>query len=281
MPGNVPASTDAIPCVVDAEEWFVTIMAPTHAIGCRPAASRSAARAIEPAKARDAMAMPHAAQVSTMLGSLIDRIRVSLSRAGLRYGEYSGNYDRLARLYRQPDLWNLANAGDRVRFEETNRRIVRLSPDCPSLLELGAGEGLQTGFLTHVANRVTAIELSPEAIGRARRQVPDAHFLNGRAEDLSSLVQGQRFAVATACEMLYYVRDPGAVLAALQQVADRIVVTNYARLDHKVAFLFDGPGWHRDADIRHGRTCWHCYHWQAPRRHRTTDIAVLHQGNQS
>ncbi len=161
------------------------------------------------------MAMAYLAQASTMLGSLTDRIRVSLSRAGLRYGEYSGNYDRLTRLYRRRDPWNLANSGDGVRFAETNRRIARASPDCPSLLELGAGEGIQTGFLARVADRVTAIELSQEAIDRARQRVPHAHFLKGRAEDLSPLVQGQRFAVATACEMLYYVRDPGAVLAAL------------------------------------------------------------------
>ncbi|KQM35879.1 class I SAM-dependent methyltransferase [Sphingomonas sp. Leaf10] len=198
------------------------------------------------------------------LAILRDQLRVMLSRAGLRPGEYSGDYDRLSRLYRRPDPWRLDNDGDRVRFERTNALIARIAPGADSLLEIGAGEGMQTEYLARLGARITTIEVSADAVARARERVPDARILHGRAEGVATLVAGQRFDVAVACEVLYYLPDPAVLIAALQRIADRVVVTNYARLDHRIAPLLASDGWQCCDDIRHGRAAWHCHVWTAP-----------------
>lgn len=197
------------------------------------------------------------------LGTLRDRLRVALSRAGLRPGEYSGNYDRLARLYRCPDPWGLDNDADRWRFEQTNAMIAEVAPGATSLLEIGAGEGMQTQYLAQLGARITAVEISADAAVRARSRVPDASILIGRAEDVEALVGGRHFDVAVACEVLYYLPDPAPAIAALQRIAERVVVTNYARLDRRIAPLLDGAGWRRCEDIRHGRSTWHGRVWSA------------------
>lgn len=198
------------------------------------------------------------------LANLRDRMRVTLSQAGLRPGEYSGNYDRLSRLYRRPDPWRLDNDGDRLRFERTNALVAQVAPDATSLLEIGAGEGMQTEYLSRLGAQITAIEVSADAVTRARERVPEARILHGRAEDVATLVAGRRFDIAVACEVLYYLPDPASLLDDLQRIADRLVVTNYARLDHRLAPLLVGTGWRRCDDIQHGRSAWHGYVWTGP-----------------
>ena len=180
-------------------------------------------------------------------------------------GQYSGNYNRLDRLYLLNDPWKLMSQKERARFDLTNQVIARIAPECGSLLEIGAGEGVQTRYLQQVSREVIGIEVSPVAAERARAAVPDVEFLVGRAEDVGRLVGGRRFDVITACEMLYFVPDVGRVLAVLKGMASHILVTSYEKRAGGLAQHFQGPGWSREDDIVVDGTSWRCYVWTAPK----------------
>jgi trans-aconitate methyltransferase len=197
-----------------------------------------------------------------MLADLIRRLRVALSRAGLRPGEYSGDYLSLRKLYESPDPWRLQMPKELRRFALTAAIVEEVAPSCRTLLELGSGEGLQTEYFARVSEHVTGIELSTDAIARARNRVPQARFHYGHAEDLRAIVGDRQFDLATACEMLYYSPDAARILTDLQTVAPRVLVTNHSRQLRRLPSLFDGPGWRRLDDIRVRDTVWRCDLWE-------------------
>jgi SAM-dependent methyltransferase len=193
---------------------------------------------------------------------MIHQLRVALSRAGLRPGEYSGDYEALKKLYRSRDPWRLQSAKESRRFELTCELVRCLVPSCPDLLEIGSGEGLQTEHFARIARRVTGIELSAVAVERARQRVPQAQFHEGCAEDLKTIVGGRAFDLATACEVLYYSPNAARILRDLREVAPRVLITNHCKQARRLASLFEGPGWRRLADIRVEGTVWRCDLWE-------------------
>lgn len=179
-------------------------------------------------------------------------------------GQYGGNYRRMNRAYLLEDPWKLSSAREGERFRLTNRLITQIVPGCNTLLEIGSGEGLQTAHLRAVARHVTGIEVSPVAAERAQATVPEADFLVGRAEDAAKLVGKRRFDLITACEILYYAPDVPQILATLQGLAPRILVTNYEKRARKLAAHFEAPGWTRLDDLVVENTRWRCHLWCAP-----------------
>ncbi|MBO9575694.1 MAG: class I SAM-dependent methyltransferase [Sphingobium sp.] len=168
------------------------------------------------------------------------------------------------RLHLLQDPWKQASERERTRLLLTNEIVRRCAPDCASLLEIGSGEGAQTASLLTVARQVTGVEVSSVAVERARAAVPQAEFLVGRAEDVGRLVDGRRFDLVTACDVLHHAPDVGRVLAVLKGLAPQILVTNSERRARKLAPHFDGPGWTRLDDLVVGRARWRCHLWRAP-----------------
>ena len=186
------------------------------------------------------------------------------ARFWLRNVKFSGRYDDIKKLYAIKDPWNLGDPKERVRFAETNARIKKIVPDCQSLLEIGCGEGFQTLELLQVSRSVSGIDISPLAIKRAELNCPRATFKVGKAEDLSELFKGQRFDLVTAFEVLYYAPDIPKVIAELQKLSDRLLVTNYLSRAEKMRQYFSGPGWSKLDSIVVVDTTWECDIWQRP-----------------
>ncbi|QXT34829.1 class I SAM-dependent methyltransferase [Sphingomonas sanguinis] len=205
-------------------------------------------------------------RVRGVFATLSDRLRQALSRVGLRAGEYDGDYDRLSRLYRLPDPWRLGRPQEVERYRRTNDIIRLLAPERGALLEIGSGEGHHTQHLMEVASAVVGIEISAEAVRRARDRVPSATFHRGRGEDLELIVGDRRFAVATACEVLCYSPAAHFILEQMARVADRVVVTTYEGQERRVAPLFHDDRWIRLPDIVVGRYRWHCRVWTSDAR---------------
>jgi SAM-dependent methyltransferase len=95
------------------------------------------------------------------------------------------DYDNFARFYDQV-------MGDRTSaIERVRRYIERYRPSASSLLELGCGTGaLLQGLAREM--RVTGIDLSPEMLAIAARNVSAAHLIEA---DMTAFSLGERFDV--------------------------------------------------------------------------------------
>lgn len=190
-------------------------------------------------------------------------VRKLWARIWLRRSQFSGRYGQLKALYAIDDPWNLSSGKERERHLRMNTLIAEVAPGCGWLLELGAGEGFQTQHLQAVSRRVVGLEISDQAVKRARVRCPDVEFIVGPAEDAASLLAGRRFDVITAFEVLYYAPDIASMLASLQTMTPVIVVTNYMDLAQKMGSLFEGPGWERREDLTLEGVTWRIDVWRA------------------
>ncbi|MFT3965096.1 MAG: class I SAM-dependent methyltransferase [Sphingobium sp.] len=192
-------------------------------------------------------------------------------RWSLRRRQYRGGAEVLDALYDRPDPWNLASGEERIRFEATDALIRAHSPalPVPALIEIGCGEGMQTRHLAALADHVTGIDISDNALARAARAVPEAALLAGELTVLLPRLPRARYDVATLCEVLYYMPDPAAALAAAQGLADLLIVTVYEPQARRLLPLLGGPGWQESPVIEAGRKRWRSFIWS--RRPATTD----------
>lgn len=185
-------------------------------------------------------------------------------RAILRGTAFSGEYRKLRRLYSLVDPWDMASAREQHRFAQTNSMLAAIAPRYESVLELGCGEGHHSVHLRALADRLYGVDLSQKAVERARRRCPDAEFAVGELETAHRLFAETQFDLITACEVLYYVRDSGAILAGLQARTRRIFVSNYLPRSERIRTHFTGERWRKLDCITHEQTVWECFLWESP-----------------
>lgn len=186
-----------------------------------------------------------------MLSSLLRRVWMRLMVGPTLY---AGDAAALDRLYRVSDPWRIGGEAEAARHAWTNVVLAREFGRPRTLLEVGAGEGHQTLRLLEAADAVTALELSPRAAARTRRRCPAAEVVVGGLD--AAELDGRRFDVAVACEVLYYMPDPGAALGRLAALANGWLATWFdgerARLD---AAVLGRPGV-RSERFSAGGTSW-------------------------
>lgn len=174
----------------------------------------------------------------------------------------SDNFDRLDLAYSVEDPWNMASDLERARFEATNRVIERAFGRIGSVLELGSGEGHQTEWFARLSDRQYGVDVSPQAVERARKRLPDAHF---DATDIFGQPWGDarhRFDLVTACEVLYYLSEPEKTIAHMRHLGRNGLVTFFAPACGRVGpHLETIPGLRRDW-IFHGNTAWLIAWWR-------------------
>lgn len=73
------------------------------------------------------------------------------------------------------------SVGGEARFRTLALQNLTLTPET-SVLDLCCGSGQTTAFLVNHSQRVTGLDASPRSIERARRNVPQATFVEGWAE---------------------------------------------------------------------------------------------------
>ena len=183
-------------------------------------------------------------------------------RKWLKGAQFSSRYKQLDRLYMVADPWDLDSDAERARFAWSNALIARHAPDCARLLEVGCGEGRQTRELLAIWPDVSGLDVSPRAIARARERLPQVQFAVGRGEDVARLFADQRFDLVVAFEMLYYAAEPDVVLAALQKMSGRIIVSVFDGRIAPLRPLLESEGWSALGDFAQGDTRWHAFMWQ-------------------
>lgn len=75
------------------------------------------------------------------------------------------------------------SVGGEERFRHLALRGLTLTPDS-QILDLCCGSGQTTRFLTAYSHHVTGLDASPLSIRRAQRNVPEADFVEGWAENM-------------------------------------------------------------------------------------------------
>lgn len=174
----------------------------------------------------------------------------------------SDNHARLDLAYSVEDPWNMASGLERARFEATNRVIERAFGRVRSVLELGCGEGHQTEYLARLSDAQYGVDVSPQAVERARRRLPGAQFA---ATDVFGQPWGDqagRFDLVTACEVLYYLGDPAATIARMRHLGRAGLVTFFAPAARRVGPHLEAiPGLHKDW-MFHGGTAWLVGWWR-------------------
>lgn len=196
-------------------------------------------------------------------GTLLRKARRRLwMKYALRGVGGNDNHARLDLAYAVEDPWNMDSALERARFEQTNAVIERAFGRVGSVLELGCGEGHQTAWLSRLSDRQYGVDVSPQAIERARLRVPGATFA---ATDVFGQPWGEgrdRFGLVVACEVLYYLGDPAATLSRMRALSRNGLVTIFAPACGRIGPHLDAiPGLRKDW-IFHGGTAWLVGWWR-------------------
>lgn len=168
----------------------------------------------------------------------------------------SDNHSRLDLAYSMEDPWNMDSAMEKARFEATNQVIERVFGRVGSILELGCGEGHQTTHFAQLSDQQYGLDVSTQAISRARIRLPSAHFATA---DIFSQPWGDdrhRFDLVTACEVLYYLSDPAATIERMRHLGRRGLVTFFAPASGRIGPPLERvPDLHKDW-IHSGATSW-------------------------
>jgi trans-aconitate methyltransferase len=127
---------------------------------------------------------------------------------------------------------------------------------------LGCGEGHQTEYLAKISDTQYGVDVSAQAVERARKRLPQAHF---EATDVFGQPWGEqahRFDLVTACEMLYFLSEPEKTITRMRHLGRYGLVTLFAPAGGSIGPHLDTiPGLHKDW-IYHGDTVWLIAWWR-------------------
>lgn len=172
------------------------------------------------------------------------------------------NATRLDLAYNLEDPWNMNSPLEQARFAATNRIIEREFGRVGSVLELGCGEGHQSAFLSQVAGNVYGVDVSPQAVERAQKRVPQGQFAAG---DIFAQPWGgdrHRFDLVTAFEVLYYIKDVDATIERMRHLGRHGFVTIFSAAARRVGdSILAIPNVQRDW-FHHGSTVWLAAWWK-------------------
>jgi len=162
----------------------------------------------------------------------------------LRGVDFADQYKRLDALYRVKDPWGFTDPREEMRFQETNRILLREFGQIGTLLEIGCAEGHQTAYLMHVCHQLYGFDVSRRAVSRAKRKCPGAILAAGDMASAACIAGSpKRFDVVVACEVLYYVRDVVENLRRMGELGRGCLITYYyldcfrERLDDALACI--------------------------------------------
>jgi 2-polyprenyl-3-methyl-5-hydroxy-6-metoxy-1,4-benzoquinol methylase len=171
-------------------------------------------------------------------------VRRTWMRYALRGVRQNDAHGRLDLAYKVPDPWHMASEQEQARFVETCTILRReLGARFNTVLEIGCGEGHQTEHLAELAGRITGIDVSPKAIERAARRMPEGEFLAGELFAQPWARALGHFDLVTACEVIYYMSDLAGFLRAMDRLGHHCLVTYFAPAARKVeAHVMAMPG---------------------------------------
>jgi 2-polyprenyl-3-methyl-5-hydroxy-6-metoxy-1,4-benzoquinol methylase len=198
-------------------------------------------------------------------GAVNELVRRTWMKYALRGVRQNDNHERLDLAYSVADPWHMDSDQERHRFAETNTVIRdKIAPRVGTLLEIGCGEGHQSEALRAVCDALTGIDVSPKAIERAKRRLPDAAYTFAAGDLYAQPWAGERgrFDLVTACEVIYYMSDRKKFLDTIDALGKHCLVTYFSPAAKKVeAEVMAMPGAQKTS-FRFGETEWTAVWWK-------------------
>jgi SAM-dependent methyltransferase len=146
----------------------------------------------------------------------------------LREVDFANEYKRLDAVYRVKDPWGFTDPREQMRFQETNRILLREFGRIGTLLEIGCAEGHQTAYLMHACDQLYGLDVSRRAVRRAKLKCPGAILAVGDVASAARIAGSpERFDVVVACEVLYYIRDVVENLHWMGELGRGCLITYY------------------------------------------------------
>ncbi|AQZ66330.1 unnamed protein product [[Actinomadura] parvosata subsp. kistnae] len=121
--------------------------------------------------------------------------------------------------------------------------LEAVAPAARTALDVGTGDGLLATALRELVPHVTAIDLDPEVLDRARATGADVDWVVG--DVMSSPLPEGHFDVVTSIATVHHLPDLGAALARLASLTapgGALVVIGCARNGHPRDYLMDLAG---------------------------------------
>ncbi len=106
-------------------------------------------------------------------------------------------------------------------YEDTIARAKKYLSPGNTLLDYACGTGITTVQLAGSVKRITAVDISEGMIGEAKKKTADLGIANvdfSVGNIFGSEFEGGSFDVVTAFNVLYFIRDPDALLARFREL---------------------------------------------------------------
>jgi len=116
------------------------------------------------------------------------------------------------RLYLEsPDPWNYRSSTyERDKYQRVLECVLRWRRASGSALEIGCSVGVFSQLMARKFDKVTAIDVSKEALRAAAEHNRDETNIRFSHDDLRSLNLGNRYDVIVCADVLYYIREKDA-----------------------------------------------------------------------
>jgi 2-polyprenyl-3-methyl-5-hydroxy-6-metoxy-1,4-benzoquinol methylase len=139
-------------------------------------------------------------------------------------------------LYIARDPWKICHSvHDRRRIDLTIACADQLDHGVKNLLELGCGEGVMTEALfAHYQCPITAIDVSWQALRRAKRRVSSAKYFRTDALQFLQECETQSFDLIVACELVFYVEKIPLLIREMTRVSRRRLLSYHINAEERV-----------------------------------------------
>lgn len=165
-------------------------------------------------------------------GKVYKRLNSFISPLLLLFREaprYADNADALEQLFlKHSDPWSFLSSPYEQERLARLAGVVKRVPHA-SVLEIGCANGVFTAWLSTVAGRVVALDVSPTACALARERAPKATVFE---QDVREYTHEGKLDLVVCAETLYYASDPVGMISAMRELGAHVLVS-YTRREQK------------------------------------------------
>ncbi|WP_342710109.1 nodulation methyltransferase NodS [Bradyrhizobium sp. B124] len=132
------------------------------------------------------------------------------------------NQQLLERELAADDPWRLDSSSFEQERYAQMLRMSRCNGDLAHTLEVGCAAGAFTEMLAPHCQRVTVVDVMPQAIERARRRTRKWSHITWVACDIQRFSTAEQFDLIVVAEVLYYLKDIAEMHAAIRNLVSML-----------------------------------------------------------